>query len=213
VGWFQRYGIPGAYFCGLSIAWFASFYHCQFRELIKCELTVKIIAGVLAGSFLPIGYLFSVGGQILYHVVPGIGIDTRARKRARVRFQSWSSRWLEYRQEAITVHQIMSTTDFSLDQIKWLLEWMSKRMDMVVINSSLILASITAPLAVWLFPKIFGLGVQIYPQWFLLTSIVSVGVFIVSLISWLILTDQQVKVLSEALKFMAEPKNIVDGYT
>jgi hypothetical protein len=107
----------------------------------------------------------------------------------------------------------MSTTDFSLDQIKWLLEWMSKRMDMVVINSSLILASITAPLAVWLFPKIFGLGVQIYPQWFLLTSIVSVGVFIVSLISWLILTDQQVKVLSEALKFMAEPKNIVDGYT
>jgi uncharacterized membrane protein len=204
MNWFQRYGIPGAYFCGLSIVWFAAFYHCHFRELIKSELTVKIFAGVLAGSFLPVGYLLSVIGQIFYHVVPGIGIDTRARARAQIKFDPPAC--YEWQQEAITVYQIITTTAFSLDQIKWLLEWMSKRMDMVVINSSLILALITAPLAAWLFPQLFGVNVQIYPQWFLLSSIISVCVFIVSSITWLILTEQQVKVLSEALKFMAESR-------
>ena len=206
MGWFQRYGIPGAYFCGLSIIWLAAFYPCQFGELIKCELSFKIAAGVLAGSFLPIGYLLSVIGQIFYHIIPGLGIDTRARRRAHVRLQSLFSRWLEYRQEAITVHQIMTTTAFSLDQIKWLLELMSKRMDMIVINSSLILATIVAPLVVGLFPKIYGLNVQIDPQWRLLACIVSVSVFIVSSVSWGILTSQQVRVMAEVLKLMAESR-------
>lgn len=206
MGWFQRYGIPGAYFCGLVILWFGALYHCQFSELIKSEHQVKIAAGILAASFLSVGYLVSVLGQILYHLIPGIGIDTRARKRASIRFRTWFDRWLEYRQEAITVFQIMTTTSFSLDQIKWLLEWMSKRMDMIVINSSLILATVLAPITVWWLPTIFGLKVQWDRQWLILGCIVSIIVFTLSIFSWWVLTCQLVRVEKEAFKKMIESR-------
>lgn len=206
MGWFQRYGIPGAYFCGLSIMWFAALYHCQFTEIVNSEHYVKIIAGVLAGSFLPGGYLLSVIGQIVYHCVPGFGIDTRARRVARIQFEAWPDRWLEYRQEAITVYQIITTTAFSLDQIKWLLEWMSRRMDMIVINTSLVLATIVTPFGIWLFPKIFGLSAQISQQWFLFVCVVSGIVFVTSSLSWVVLTKQLVRVETKVLSRMAESR-------
>lgn len=207
MGWFQRYGIGGTYFCGLCVVRFAGLYHCQFSEIITCDLKLKIAAGVLAGSFLPVGYLVSVFGQIVYHLIPGIGIDTRARRCAGIRFHcSWASNWLEYIQEAITVHQIMTTTAFSLNKMKWLLQWMSKRMDMIVINLSIVLGTIIAPLAVWLFPKFFGLNSKIDPQWVLFASIVSAIVLVLSSVSWGILTSQLVRVETEVLRRMVESR-------
>jgi hypothetical protein len=101
MNWFQRYGIPGAYFWALMILWIGTFYHDNINiEILKSD-TGKTIAGIIAGSFIPIGYLISVIVQFLYLTIPGIGIDTRARKKAKIKFQCHSN--LEWKQEVFSV--------------------------------------------------------------------------------------------------------------
>jgi hypothetical protein len=139
----------------------------------------------------------------MYHCLPWIGIDKRARKKAKVKFEQDLKH--EWQQEAITIFQILTTTAFTPDQLRFTLDWMSKRMDMIVINTSVVLATILAPLSVWFFPKmIFGLNTQSNPQWCMFTCLVSGIVFIASSVSWIILTSQLVKVETEVFKSMAQ---------
>jgi hypothetical protein len=209
MGWFQRYGIPGTVFCGFFLIWVGAFWYCEFDKISDDPDALKMVGVLIAAFFLPIGYFISVIGQIIYHWVPGIGIDTRARRRERIQFGSWADRWLEWRQESITVYQIMSTTAFSLDQIKWLLEWMSKRMDMIVINSSLILATVLAFCGALVFPCILGWDWQFHLRLFVFGWIVSVIIIVVCVISWFILTSQLVRVEALVFKRMADGRKDV----
>ena len=61
LNWFQRYGIPGIFFCCLSLAWF---YAATSPE-IEAEKLNTIIAGI-ALIFLPTGYVLTIFQQLLY---------------------------------------------------------------------------------------------------------------------------------------------------
>ena len=81
MNWFERYGIPGAVFWGFLILWIVALHKSVIPDPI-CSMDIEkaqIIALIAAGTFLPIGYLMAVIGQLTYHLVPWIGIDTRAR--------------------------------------------------------------------------------------------------------------------------------------
>jgi hypothetical protein len=62
--WFKRYGIPGAYTIGLTLVWLMIWYPCKIN--LKDEETLKIVAGIFAGGFLPLGYLLCMVSQGWY---------------------------------------------------------------------------------------------------------------------------------------------------
>lgn len=65
MNWFQRYGIPGAYFIGLSMAWAHAFYSCMFQRIFnKVDGTELILLAAII--FIPIGYVISVFQQWIY---------------------------------------------------------------------------------------------------------------------------------------------------
>jgi len=64
VDWFKRYGIPGAYSVGLTILWLIILYPCRID--LSEENTLKIMAGIFAGGFIPIGYLMCMVGEGWY---------------------------------------------------------------------------------------------------------------------------------------------------
>jgi hypothetical protein len=204
MNWFQRYGIPGAYGCGMSLIWFSAFYHCRFTEMLADDRTVATLGAVLAGIFVPVGYFVSLLGQILYHLIPGLGLDTQARRLAGIRFPRWRDRWLEYRQEAISVYQVVTTSAFPLDHIKWLLGWMGRRMDMVVINTSIVLATPIALIAILSLGPIFGFRIQVDRGWCLLGALLSIVVLILTVGSLLILRKQLVDIEAHVLSRITE---------
>lgn len=62
--WFKRYGIPGAYSMGLTLVWLVILYPC--RVDLRDEKTLKIMAGLFTGGFLPFGYLMCMIGDGWY---------------------------------------------------------------------------------------------------------------------------------------------------
>ena len=129
--WFQRYGIPGAVFWSFLILWIGAFHNCVIPKTI-CPTDIekaKIIAAIAAGTFLPIGYLMAVIGQLVYHLAPGLGMDTRVRKGTFCAFlrsffrldklwsylavgksktpESFHDSWKEWKQEAYSVNLII----------------------------------------------------------------------------------------------------------
>ena len=62
--WFKRYGIPGAYFWGFLILWIWVLYDCKIDNIINNDAVMKVVIAGIIGSFLPIGYLISIFGQI-----------------------------------------------------------------------------------------------------------------------------------------------------
>jgi len=195
VNWFQRYGIPGAVFWGLLILWIIAFYKDEsVIDNINGD-SAKLIAAIVAGSFLPIGFLVSVIGQLAYLVIPCIGVDTRARKRAGLSIEPRSN--LEYKHEVESVLLIMKEASSNLGKHKFVQEWMRKRMDVAAIAGSLFWGIFLAPM-VALLPAFFDCKIQIHyhPRWLSLAGIVSVIIFFISLVAWLLLTSQLVRLES-----------------
>ena len=69
--WFKRYGIPGAYFLAILLAWLYAMYTCW-----PFDLGLEDLAKVMAFMFLPVGYLLSILGQLRYHWAPKGGLHT-----------------------------------------------------------------------------------------------------------------------------------------
>lgn len=149
MNWFQRYGIPGAAFWGLLILWIGAFHNDTIKEVIYDKDKATLIAAAAAGSFLPVGYFLSVIGQLIYHLVHGIGVDTRARKNEQPKTteQLCDSKH-EWEQEVASVRATIkhlrengeNKHTLKVDDIRFVSEWVSKRMGMVVMNLGLILA-------------------------------------------------------------------------
>jgi hypothetical protein len=173
--WFKRYGIPGAVFWAFLILWIGALHNCVIPKTIcpKDIEKAKIIAAIAAGTFLPIGYLMAVIGQLIYHLFPGIGMDTRVRKSEKKSFRSrlWllfvrvdksktpellRDSWKEWKQEAYSVNRTIlrlcrdnnsegGNVRIGVEGMRFIHEWMTKRMGMVVVNFASMLAVIVAP--------------------------------------------------------------------
>ena len=68
MNWFQRYGIPGAYFVALTAAWLFVLSP-QTRAVVDGDHTAALV-GLAVLVFLPIGYVISVLGQVIYLRLP-----------------------------------------------------------------------------------------------------------------------------------------------
>lgn len=220
MNWFQRYGIPGAVFWGFLIMWVGAFHNCAIKDAVSDTEMAKVIAAIAAGTFLPIGYLISVIGQLIYHVAPGIGIDTRARTTGTLKIpESFKQSNREWQQEMASVQdtilylkagkQTKKKAVLDVNDIRHVSEWMSKRMGMLVINLALILAVIVAILLSGLL-TIFS-SWQFDGQWFLFACILSLVLWTICGFSWWILSKQLVGVSQTMLSCLATTDSKVSG--
>jgi hypothetical protein len=210
--WFQRYGIPGAAFWGFLIMWVGAFHNGTINHFFCETEKAKLIAAVAAGSFLPIGYLLSVMGQLIYHYWPKIGIDTKARLEKPERECLYNSE-REWKQEVASMRETIcylkagkqkgEKARLELDDIKFVFEWMSKRMGMLVINVALILA-VGAAMLLSLLLTIFLLWQFDWP-WFLFALILSLILGIFCRLSWKVLREQLVRVERILLSYYDDP--------
>ena len=202
MNWFQRYGIPGAAFYGFVILWVGAFHKCAIDQVFCDTEIAKVIAAIAAGTFLPIGYLLSVVGQLIYHLLPGIGIDTRARAAKASKIpKSFYNSTLEWQQEMASMQETLfclmdgkkeGEKGMGAEDIRLVSEWMSKRMGMLVINGVLILAVIAA-MFLSLLLKIV-LPWQFDGRWYSFALILSVLLWFYCSLSWWILSEQLVRV-------------------
>jgi len=199
MNWFQRYGIPGVYFWGILIIWSGAFWHCNFDTMIEGD-TLKTIGGVVVISFVPVGYLVTTVGQIIYLIFPCIGVDTRARARRRANVSLRRDSILEYEQEVQSLVPVMEAKADDLEKHRFIQEWMRKRMDVAAISGSLLVATVVAFYSILLFPWILGWNWQFDLRRFVFASIVTGIVTVISLITWLVLTSQLVRVEAEVFR-------------
>lgn len=154
MNWFERYGIPGAYFIGLMAGVLYAFYPNLFKELGNGS-DYKWLLALAAITFLPIGYIISILGQAVY---------------LNWRRWFWKCRWLrgwlgfhgaamdslkkdeskdESKHEAIVEARTLLLTAsrkgyLSVHTHRYIRDWIARRMDVVAINQSVIWATVLA---------------------------------------------------------------------
>jgi hypothetical protein len=104
-------------------------------------VSLKVLFGAIALSFLPLGYIISVISQTLYLGCKKHGIHIAAKNKAGVNF-------LDNPQDEPTLEalSLMLTLErrLSLKEHIFLQDWVRKRMDVLAINSSLIISTVLA---------------------------------------------------------------------
>jgi hypothetical protein len=136
VDWFKRYGIPGIYFVGLVVGWMYALYCCW-----PFNLTVEEVLKLGAFISLPSGYILSVLSQYLYLQFKIFGLHRKAAKRLDILLEKY-----EYELEGmccIAVSRLNKGND--LESQKFIQDWIRKRMDVLAINSTMIIATCLAP--------------------------------------------------------------------
>jgi len=193
MNWFQRYGIPGAYFVTLSAAWLFALLSPQAREILDKDLCPSVLVALAALIFIPVGYIISILAQWVYLKCKCLGVHRAAVRRADVRFPNHRDcePWLE-------AHTLLLTT--LLDRIplhhsSFIRDWVARRTDVMAINGSLIMATFLAPvvLAIGLCPELSlrcTIGVVIGP------ILVSLAVLAVTCLSYLVLREQVIEVIT-----------------
>lgn len=182
--WFKRYGIPGAYFLALLVAWlYAFFTGCPLRaepkELVQLGLFL----------FLPVGYIISVLGQLCYLKAKGGGLHTEAARRTEVVFVKKVCKNLcsESELEAYsTLNAAINNSDngknknISLNSQIFIQEWIRKRMDVVTINRTIEIATVLAFYAAVIVGLLSGgFNVQVSVQHIVLLVIVSAIILLI----------------------------------
>lgn len=174
MNWFQRYGIPGAYFVALSAAWVFALSP-QARAILAVDNNhTGALAGLAVLIFLPIGYVISIFGQVVYlswrccfprwrwlRRLRGClgGVHGRAADKAKVKFLGFCSdkpcnkpldkltedeAIIEARTHLMTFSAALREKN-SVSTHQFMRDWISRRMDVVAIDFSVILATLIAP--------------------------------------------------------------------
>ena len=216
--WFKRYGIPGTYFLALVLAWTFACYNSgplgfEMEDFLKFSVF----------TFLPVGYLLSIVGQLCYFWSPRGGLHGRAARRLQTSVFGYSQTNLpnEPYLEALSclnaafseliVHASTNApteTDTGsegdapgnnyLDAHKFIQEWIRKRMDVIAINRTILIATLLALLTPVAIKVICGLPFQ--PSCPLIGSLLllSIAIIGIALGSMRTLEEQVVVVIAEA---------------
>ncbi len=189
MNWFQRYGIPGAYFVVLLVTGLYALYPgiVQFWDR-------QTAVGLALLAFLPVGYVISIFIQWRYLV--GFGTHRAAMDRLRIPglgFPDDPTAANEGIIEARTLLLVtLHTNAIPLDAHKFIRDWNARRYDVIAINRSIIAANILA-FAVFVLAFFFS-GIDWRWPWVFAPLIVSV-----ILIMWLdnrILRNQIIEVIA-----------------
>lgn len=170
MNWFERYGIPGAYFVGLMAFWVRTSYPDLLKNWVG--LDPQWLLALAAITFLPIGYVISILGQVVYlnwrrwltrlrlHCLVGwLGFHGAALDVFRVsRSDKRDERTLdEAINEARTLLLTASTNDpLGVHTHRYIRDWIARRMDVVAISASIIWASVLAIIFAIIFLALLG---------------------------------------------------------
>lgn len=157
MSWSERYAIPGIYFVLLVAAFYWTFFGSPFnKQTIFAALVVAVSAS------LPAGYILSIISQRTYYWWPPSWQLNRKswRQAGKNQFESkiqpeskgMSEEIVEA--EAAVLGRWMIESD-DADKGRWLQEWFSKRMDVLAINRTLIIATIIGWIMYLLFLVVF----------------------------------------------------------
>ncbi|MCK4796404.1 MAG: hypothetical protein KAT05_03430, partial [Spirochaetes bacterium] len=180
--WFKRYGIPGAYFLSLMVGWMYALYQCWPFNL---ELDDLAKLGVFL--FLPVGYILSILGQFRYLGSPAGGLHCKAAKRVIPPFVKGEIK-LEPDIEALSCLNAAtsdlgtptSKNPINLEAHKFIQEWIRKRMDVVVINNTIVLATWLALFGAFIIGILFsGFRLQCEPRFVILFGLISFVVLLI----------------------------------
>ncbi len=157
MNWFERYGIPGLYFVGLVAGWVYAFCP-QIIHWENLDALLGLVAALIAVS-LPIGYIISIIGQSVYLISRrclwgwlrlrgGLGVHGAAMDKL-VRESEEFNRDEPTKDEAIIEARtlLLTASGLFLDPIsthRYIRDWIARRMDVVAINQSLLLATFFA---------------------------------------------------------------------
>lgn len=162
MNWFQRYGIPGAAFWGYGLLLAVALYDGYWDKN-----ALDIIAPIVIGSFVPIGYVLSIMQQGIY-LCGNWGTISQGMREADVVRGKKPER--EYNWEVADC--VLMTTvyraskqhgrengwdkgDFHehMEALKFINEWTRKRTNVMAINFSLVLAAAVGMLAGAVIPR------------------------------------------------------------
>jgi hypothetical protein len=133
--WFKRYGIPGIYFVGLVVGWMYALYCCW-----PFNLTVEEVLKLGAFISLPSGYILSVLSQYSYLQFKIFGLHRKAAKKIGILLDKY-----EYELEGMCCIAVSRLNGSDLESQKFIQDWIRKRMDVLAINSTMIIATCLAP--------------------------------------------------------------------
>lgn len=153
MGWFQRYGIPGAYFAGLVIT---GMYAFLYPEVGK-DWDARAVVGLGVILFLPVGYIISIASQALYlygvwerlRVVQRV--HSAAMKRIGIVFPGFLDNLGDRqgpKEEIVEARTLLltalDTRTIPFESNRFIRDWIARRIDVIAINSSIIMASMLA---------------------------------------------------------------------
>ena len=137
MNWFQRYGIPGLYFSlYVFLCVFSSYFNVN--EFCRIKAIGPVVLTILGALSLPAGYLISIFSQCLYYKV----FYPQHIHRYIVPEHMKSKEDLEESLEAKTVEIFRVKAGRNVDVYRWTSEWISKRVDVIAINNSIIVATV-----------------------------------------------------------------------
>jgi len=149
VNWFERYGIPGAYFIGLMVGWGYAFCPNLFT---KSDNGWEWLFAIAAIVFLPVGYIISIFGQAVYLKwrccfarCPKLRVLLGFHGAAMDRLSIVPPIPDEAIIEARTLLLSVSRRDLlDVNTHEYMRNWIARRMDVVAIDQSIFWASVLA---------------------------------------------------------------------
>lgn len=203
MNWFERYGIVGAYFLIITLAWYKIGYDIVIDESVIFLCTF---------SFVPIGYILSTISQLFYYKVP---FSRKIHIEILQAYQDDKNISLSYKdldeekmEATITTLQRLKRFPYygiSTEQMRFLASWCTKRFDVISINNSIILGTGLSFIIGLLYSR-FPSGIDaswyffcwssLFETHFLSLILIIVGVLLSLLLSFLnrILEDQIIEV-------------------
>ena len=148
MNWFQRYGIPGMFFYAHAFAYVGVFYLPRLKVLLKSDYA-NVLPGLIAATFLPIGYFLIVIQQFFYMKYCG-----QLRKiNSNLNFPNCAKD--EWMNEAYWTYSKYKYGE--CENIKQVQDFSRKRNDQIAISNAIITAIIPSIL--------FGLFVPLFLSW------------------------------------------------
>lgn len=153
MNWFQRYGIPGAYFVALIATW----AYLSYPQIMQCYNPSVLVALIVIG-FLPIGYIISVVEQLIYlswrryltrwrNLRGWLGVHGAAMDRLKVAFLGFRGDEPIQDEAIIEARTLLLTAladGIPVSTHRYVRDWIARRADVSAINLSLIVANVFA---------------------------------------------------------------------
>lgn len=206
MNWFGRYGIPGAYFVGLMVIWIYAIRPDLFKNA-ACP-SPELLAASAAVTFLPLGYIISIFGQFVYLNWRRCFIGFR-RLGGWLGFHGAAMDRLGFQliqDEAIIEARTLLLTasrdgPLSVDTHRYIRNWIARRMDVVAINLSVIVATVLAGIIALIFfhwfPSSFAQAIPL-----LISSALVMAVMVCSIV---VLRRQVIEVITRIYREWGRP--------